>query len=77
MKADRLDIHNFINAVPEDDMKAYLIFMAVRILEMYRILKPSWSIYLHCDYEANSYSETVAKYARRKILLKNLAKLTA
>ena len=55
LKADRLDIHNFINAVPEDDMKAYLIFMAVRILEMHRILKPSGSIYLHCDYEVNSY----------------------
>ena len=30
-------------------MQAYLIFMAVRLLEMKRILKPTGSIYLHCD----------------------------
>ena len=30
-------------------MMAYLIFMAVRLLEMRRILKPEGSIYLHCD----------------------------
>ncbi|MYI68551.1 MAG: hypothetical protein F4103_07330 [Boseongicola sp. SB0673_bin_14] len=30
-------------------MMAYLIFMAVRLLEMKRILKDNGSIYLHCD----------------------------
>ncbi len=30
-------------------MKAYLIYMGVRLLEMHRILKPTGSIYLHCD----------------------------
>ena len=30
-------------------MQSYLIFMAVRLLEMRRILKESGSIYLHCD----------------------------
>ena len=30
-------------------MMSYLIFMAVRLIEMYRILKPTGSIYLHCD----------------------------
>lgn len=29
--------------------KAYLIYMAMRLLEMHRILKPTGSIYLHCD----------------------------
>ena len=29
--------------------KAYLIYMATRLLEMHRILKPTGSIYLHCD----------------------------
>ena len=29
--------------------KAYLIYMAMRLLEMHRILKPIGSIYLHCD----------------------------
>ena len=30
-------------------MKSYLIMMAVRLLEMRRVLKPTGSIYLHCD----------------------------
>ena len=30
-------------------MQSYLIFMAVRLLEMRRVLKPAGSIYLHCD----------------------------
>ncbi len=36
-------------------MKAYLIMMAVRLLEMRRLLKPSGSIYLHCDQTAGHY----------------------
>ena len=36
-------------------MQSYLIFMAVRLLEMQRILKPSGSIYLHCDPTAAHY----------------------
>lgn len=33
-------------------MKAYLIMMAIRLLEMKRILKPAGSVYLHCDQTA-------------------------
>ena len=36
-------------------MKSYLIMMAVRLLEMHRLLKPSGSLYLHCDPTANAY----------------------
>ena len=36
-------------------MQSYLIFMAVRLLEMYRILKSTGSIYLHCDDTAGAY----------------------
>lgn len=36
-------------------MKAYLIMMAVRLLEMKRLLKPTASIYLHCDPTASHY----------------------
>ncbi len=36
-------------------MQSYLIFMAVRIMEMHRILKPTGSIYLHCDPTASHY----------------------
>ncbi len=30
-------------------MMSYLIFMAVRLMEMHRVLKPTGSLYLHCD----------------------------
>ena len=36
-------------------MKAYLIMMAVRLLEMRRLLKPAGSIYMHCDDYADAY----------------------
>ena len=40
-------------------MKAYLIMMAVRMLEMKRILKSTGSIYLHCDPTASHYLKTM------------------
>ncbi|MCY4235706.1 MAG: DNA methyltransferase [Cyanobacteria bacterium MAG CAR2_bin_4] len=36
-------------------MQSYLVFMAVRLLEMHRVLKPTGSIYLHCDPTASHY----------------------
>ena len=36
-------------------LQSYLIFMAVRLLEMKRLLKPTGSIYLHCDDTAGHY----------------------
>ena len=36
-------------------MKAYLVMMGIRMLEMYRILKPTGTIYLHCDDNASHY----------------------
>ena len=36
-------------------MKAYLIMMGIRMLEMRRVLKPTGSIYLHCDPTASHY----------------------
>ncbi len=38
-----------------DSMQAYLTFMAVRLLEMKRLLKDTGSIYLHCDPTASHY----------------------
>ena len=36
-------------------MQAYLIMMGIRLIEMRRILKPTGSIYLHCDPTASHY----------------------
>ena len=40
-------------------MKAYLIMMGIRMLEMRRVLKPTGSIYLHCDPTASHYLKLV------------------
>ena len=42
-----------------DGMGAYMCFMAVRLLEMRRVLKPTGSIYLHCDPTASHYLKAV------------------
>lgn len=39
----------------ESDMMAYLTMMAVRVMELHRVLKPTGSIYLHCDPTASHY----------------------
>jgi DNA modification methylase len=39
----------------ENDMMAYLSMMAVRLLELHRVLKQTGSIYLHCDPSASHY----------------------
>ncbi len=36
-------------------MMSYLIYMAIRIMELRRVLKPTGSIYLHCDPIASHY----------------------
>ena len=40
-------------------MKSYLIMMAVRLMEMRRILRDTGSIYLHCDPTASHYLKTL------------------
>ncbi len=42
-----------------DGMGAFMCFMAVRLLEMQRVLKPTGSIYLHCDPTASHYLKAI------------------
>ena len=39
----------------QNDMMAYLTMMAQRMVELHRVLKPTGSIYLHCDPTASHY----------------------
>ncbi|MDO8682364.1 MAG: site-specific DNA-methyltransferase [Armatimonadota bacterium] len=39
----------------QSEMMAYLVMMAPRLLELYRTLKPTGSLYLHCDPVASHY----------------------
>ncbi|MCK4376510.1 MAG: site-specific DNA-methyltransferase, partial [Candidatus Brocadiae bacterium] len=43
------------SALDESDMMAYLAMMAPRLVELRRVLKPTASIYLHCDPTASHY----------------------
>jgi site-specific DNA-methyltransferase (adenine-specific) len=45
--------------IGENDMMAYLTMMANRLLEMHRVLKPTGSLYLHCDPTASHYLKIV------------------
>ncbi|MCS7159250.1 MAG: DNA methyltransferase [Gemmatales bacterium] len=38
-----------------NDMLAYLAMMAIRLKELHRVLKPTGSLYLHCDPTASHY----------------------
>ena len=42
-----------------DGMGAFMCYMAVRLLEMRRLLKPTGSIYLHCDPTASHYLKAI------------------
>ena len=42
-----------------EGMAAYLCYMAIRIIEMRRVLKTTGSIYLHCDPTASPYLRSV------------------
>ena len=42
-----------------DGMAGYLAFMAVRVIEMQRVLRPDGSLYLHCDPTASAYLRTL------------------
>ena len=43
----------------ENQMMAYLVMMAARLVELHRVLKPTGSIYLHCDPTASHYLRVV------------------
>lgn len=44
-----------VAALGEDDVTAYLSMMAPRLVELHRVLKPTGSLYLHCDPTASHY----------------------
>ena len=52
-------LYEKIHYADNDKDKSYLIYMAIRLLEMHRILKASGSIYLHCDQTMSHYLKVV------------------
>jgi site-specific DNA-methyltransferase (adenine-specific) len=47
------------SALGENDMMAYLAMMAVRLIELHRVLKATGSLYLHCDPTASHYLKVI------------------
>ena len=45
----------FLNFIGRNAMMAYLVMMTPRLVELHRVLKPTGSIYLHCDPTAGHY----------------------
>lgn len=52
-------IQAFRSFLGQNDMMAYLVMMAIRLVEMHRALKPTGTIYLHCDPTASHYLKLV------------------
>ena len=48
-RPDLYEIIHAVGCINGDKDKAYLIYMAMRLLELHRVLKDTGSIYLHCD----------------------------
>jgi len=45
--------------IGQNQMMAYLVMMAARLVELHRVLKPTGSLYLHCDPTASHYLRVV------------------
>jgi site-specific DNA-methyltransferase (adenine-specific) len=48
-------LRGIVAALGKNDMTAYLAMMAARLIELHRVLKPTGSLYLHCDPTASHY----------------------
>lgn len=63
MQQPNTDVAEVIRALRsmlgDNDMMAYLAMMAIRLLDLHRVLKPTGSLYLHCDPTASHYLKIV------------------
>ena len=48
-----------MDLIEANQMMAYLVMMASRLVELHRVLKPTGSLYLHCDPTASHYLKIV------------------
>ena len=54
-----------------NQMMAYLVMMAVRLIELHRVLKSTGSIYLHCDPTASHYLKIILDTILGSLSFKN------
>jgi len=48
-----------VRRLGHNDLSAYIVMMSVRLIELHRILKPTGSLYLHCDPTASHYLKII------------------
>lgn len=48
-------IDALVHALERNDLTAYLVMMTQRLVELHRVMKPTASLYLHCDPTASHY----------------------
>lgn len=48
-------IDSLCHALDHNDVTAYLVMMTQRLVELHRVMKPTASLYLHCDPTASHY----------------------
>ena len=76
IKQDNLSLHDFLNGIKtlygrKSYNFCYLSYMAIRLMEMHRVLKPTGSIYLHCDQTMSHYLKLILDCIFGEKLFKN------
>ena len=75
LKQKNTDVSQMMNALiaflGRNDMTAYLVMMANRLLELHRVLRPTGSLYLHCDPTASHYLKIVLDAVFGKEMFQN------
>ena len=59
------------DAIGNNDVMAYLVMMTARLIELHRVLKPTGSLFLHCDPTASHYLKIVLDQIFRPVNFKN------
>jgi len=52
-------LQTFYDLLGQNQMTAYLVMLTPRLLELHRVLKPTGSLYLHCDPTASHYLKLI------------------
>jgi len=53
------EMQHLKNVLGESGMLAYLVFMAIRLVELHRVLRDDGTMYLHCDYHADYHLRAI------------------
>lgn len=67
--AELLDL--MVRQFGHNDLSAYLVMMAVRLVDLHRVLKPTGSLYLHCDPTASHYLKMILDMVFEKKTFRN------